>query len=231
MKEKRSGSKCVFSIMELLIVVAILVILISLLLPALGKARGSGLMVSCAAKSRAIGQALSMYLHDFGDTLPKDPYWSTPTSADGATFQNQWMGYLSERVNGAYGLTRSEKSFACPACPENDDRVHDFGIGSEPLENNVHGKPETFQRWKNQSGPFSGKRCSLYRQSVQRRVLSANHHHLDFIPASASRSETPYQQQYSHACRESIQNQCAVRRFSHYSPLFSAGSGTQRFFQ
>ena len=59
-----------FTLLELLIVIAILTLLVSLLLPALSLARESAKGVICTANLRHIAQAWQLYLQDNEDTLP-----------------------------------------------------------------------------------------------------------------------------------------------------------------
>ena len=124
MKIQKQGN---FSLIELLIVVAIIAILAGLLLPALNKARGMGLMVVCQGKCKTIGQALNMYSHDFDDRIPLDPYYIDSSKADSPPFNDQWMGYLSTRVKEQYGLKMNFKSFGCPALPEMEIRSSTSG--------------------------------------------------------------------------------------------------------
>lgn len=65
---KRKG----FTLIELLVVISIIAMLISILLPALGKARESSRMIACASKIRQVGMGTLMYSQQFNDTLPPD---------------------------------------------------------------------------------------------------------------------------------------------------------------
>lgn len=65
---KRKYLKC-FSLIELLIVVMILAILISLLLPALNKARQAGQYSACTSNLKQLGTASTMYMNDNQDYI------------------------------------------------------------------------------------------------------------------------------------------------------------------
>ena len=59
-----------FTLVELLVVIAVIGILAGLLLPALSKARARAMEAKCAANLRAWGQAFYLYAGDYNDYLP-----------------------------------------------------------------------------------------------------------------------------------------------------------------
>lgn len=69
-----------FTLIELLIVIAIIAILASMLLPALGKARNSAKAKSCTGNLKTIGLAEGMFANDFKGrwTAPRDPLFHDP---------------------------------------------------------------------------------------------------------------------------------------------------------
>jgi len=85
-----------FTLVELLVVIAVIAILAGLLLPALGKAKATVLRISCANNLRNIHQATMLYVDDNASWLP-------PACGSGfATY------YLNEYLRQAYAQKRHQ---------------------------------------------------------------------------------------------------------------------------
>lgn len=104
-----------FTLVELLVVIGIIATLISILLPALNKARQEANLIGCQANLRTMGQALSIYISETKGYLPYGEIatgqsWESgpPPSNDFAWF---WMFTLSQYMNrnilGSDGLVHN----------------------------------------------------------------------------------------------------------------------------
>src|SRR6266478_1336108 len=90
-----------FTLVELLVVIAVIALLIAILLPALNRARESANTIKCAANLRSIGQGIAQYVAEYRQTFPASNFYAGLT-LDGQTQGPQqpiqgyvhWSSYL-----------------------------------------------------------------------------------------------------------------------------------------
>lgn len=120
--KKQSG----FTLVELLVVIGIIALLISILLPALGKARAAAQSVACQSNLRQLGQAAFLYANENGDRLPYD--YANVTNSSGDTVQIQWWVLLSNIMTEGKDDELPERVSAVFRCPS---AVQDAGSNFE----------------------------------------------------------------------------------------------------
>jgi prepilin-type processing-associated H-X9-DG protein len=98
-----------FTLVELLVVIGIIALLISVLLPALNRARQSANSLTCQAKMRQIGQTIQIYANENRDSLPIGTFDGTwdhnPDSVRNAngTEYTVLLANLMNRKGGTWG--------------------------------------------------------------------------------------------------------------------------------
>ncbi len=95
-----------FTLVELIVVIAIVALLAALLLPSLDRAKSSALFTKCKSNVRQLGMALTMYVSDFAAYPPSHPSDS----------QNQyWSGLIESHLTGANNKFFAGALRVCPA--------------------------------------------------------------------------------------------------------------------
>jgi prepilin-type N-terminal cleavage/methylation domain-containing protein/prepilin-type processing-associated H-X9-DG protein len=115
-----------FTLVELLVVIGIIAILISVLLPALSRARQASYAIKCASNLRSIGQGFAMYTAENKGTFPAcylyvghhiDATGQTPDNGDAGYIH--WSSFIFKggrpTDKNAYESTKGWEIFQCPA--------------------------------------------------------------------------------------------------------------------
>jgi len=120
-----------FTLLELLVAIAIIAILASMMLPALGKARAAGRAIKCNSNLKQIALCFNMYANDANGWLPTyydgAHEWYYYFTADGLSYTN--ANYYKTRGWPNSGGTKEGQKhiFWCP-----DDKRDPTSVGTFP---------------------------------------------------------------------------------------------------
>lgn len=127
-------SRCAgFTLVELLVVLAVAALLVGLLLPALAGARRQARLMACTANLRSQMQVVAAYASEFRDALPPQFVSRTSRGQDEDQETRTFFAELLARYNGeefrdrtseGSGLRAPVGAWRCPAIREADDDAH-----------------------------------------------------------------------------------------------------------
>ena len=112
-----------FTLVELLVVIAVIAILTSLLLPALGKARRAAQGIACTNSLKTIASAYNLYC-DNNDDYPITQEVKDPKG--GGNYY--WTAWLSGEISGKF--TKAPPYVFNPICPLKPDELSVYGFSS-----------------------------------------------------------------------------------------------------
>ena len=162
---KAGSSRHAFTLVELLVVIGIIALLISILLPSLGRAREAANSVKCSANLHSLGQALQIYLQDSKGMLPigywdgtKDPTTGTTLSTSNVggadARKTNWGLLLMSRLNpklstNVYDIgqqtslnaTSNYRTLQCPTAPTNTGSMTNATGGINRIVNDYASHP------------------------------------------------------------------------------------------
>jgi prepilin-type N-terminal cleavage/methylation domain-containing protein len=150
-----------FTLVELLVVVGIIGVLVSILMPALSRARESANSLACLANLRSIGQAMNLYAAQYKNAIPGSPHttswgiWWTPGGAftlkPGVNVHNvpgdtvalydfvgplaRVMGLNIPETTDAVPRIRAYRQLKAFQCPSNTDVIAQKYYGPADMEN------------------------------------------------------------------------------------------------
>jgi prepilin-type processing-associated H-X9-DG protein/prepilin-type N-terminal cleavage/methylation domain-containing protein len=127
----RKARATAFTLVELLVVIAVIGILAGMLLPALARSKGSAWAAACMNHERQMGIALRMYVDDYHGY----PYWQGPweppqgigTIGPGTLPLDYNFGIWQQALEPYYHMKWYQKEFQCPAYQGMFDGYWDIG--------------------------------------------------------------------------------------------------------
>src|SRR5947209_14894497 len=102
----RGSARAGFTLVELLVVIGIIALLISILLPALSKARESANQVKCSAQQRQIIQGMILHANNHRGYMPLAALvWNGSTTSPAGMNDPRMQKYEYYGTNGTYYMT------------------------------------------------------------------------------------------------------------------------------
>jgi prepilin-type N-terminal cleavage/methylation domain-containing protein/prepilin-type processing-associated H-X9-DG protein len=108
-QRKRLVRRCGFTLIEILVVVAIIALLVAILLPSLKNAREQSRAVVCGTHEDSIFKGTMMYAHSHQDRLPNFGWW------DNNSLPNWWIAQIARQIGNQFEIYTCPSDKAPPA--------------------------------------------------------------------------------------------------------------------
>jgi prepilin-type N-terminal cleavage/methylation domain-containing protein/prepilin-type processing-associated H-X9-DG protein len=119
--KRATDERAAFTLIELLIVIAIITILGAILFPAFQSAREKGRQTSCANNEKQISLAMHAYAIDYDETFPITESDDGSAACAGINGYPTWdirvSPYVAAHVSGAWTAAKAQAIFDCPDDP------------------------------------------------------------------------------------------------------------------
>lgn len=154
MNQRRSHSKSPlgagFTLVESLVVMAVISVLAAMALAASGSARSKSAAAECAANLRNLGAGLQLYCADHGGTFPRSFH------SAGAFREPGWAASIAPYLGCAEATSLDEwknlfnRFFRCPADKHSDPMIYSYGLNVffelDPDGDDYVGAPASWRR-------------------------------------------------------------------------------------
>lgn len=200
---RRPGAFSGFTLIEMLVVIAIIATLASLLLPALGRGKQSARSVQCLGQLRQIGLGVRMYSDDHDDELPRSQHSAF------AHGQSPWGRAIASHLGSAptawTNLLRDV--YHCPS----DRRATPWSYGLNVYfelgpDDDYLGKPDTWRRTGQVPHPAGTV-------AISENNTTADHLMAHFWVTFADAADVPKQRHGSRSNYAFVDGHAAAQRF------------------
>lgn len=176
-----------FSLVELLVVIALISVLVAILLPALSGARSQARRAACASNLHQVGVAIYLYAHDFDDMIPFGPAGRPVTGSNFYTVTGDVTSLLSLEDGAPVGLglllqgylAQQPTVLFCPAADQPSEAAEQLSrVGTAQAQSDFYyrhasvallkGTPKAYHvRLSNLGKNSQGKRIAALASDIQ----------------------------------------------------------------